>query len=247
MLLSLADININFKNFSALRNISFDLSYNEIMGIVGESGSGKTTLARFIAGLETAQSGRFDFCGTRQPLQANKRDFQQQAMHLQMVFQNPYASLNPRLSVYESVAEGLVLQGQSEIPARVRRQFEAVGLDSAMIHRYPHEFSGGQRQRIAIARALVMQPDLLICDEAISALDVSIQAQIVSLLYRLQQDQGFSILFIAHDLAMVRALTQRVIIMQAGEIVEQGETSAVFSAPQHSYSKKLLAAQPSLP
>jgi ABC-type dipeptide/oligopeptide/nickel transport system ATPase subunit len=250
MLLDVRGLSVNFGRRTALSNASFSLAEGEVLGVVGESGSGKTTLARAIAGLQTFQQGEITLAGAALNPASAMRDFVGQASVLQMVFQDPQASLNPRRTVFESVAEGLLLAAKrpdvdsGDIAQRVLKMLQAVGLSAAMAQRYPHQFSGGQRQRIAIARALVMQPKLLICDEAVSALDVSVQAQILNLLQALQREQGFSLLFIAHDLAVVRYLSDSVLVMRQGEIVEQGRCEEVFAAPRHAYTRQLIAAQP---
>lgn len=243
-LLQVDNLSLQFAEKIAVKQASFALSRGEVMGIVGESGSGKTSLARAIAGLQDFQQGNIILKGNSLARQSRQRDFAQQAGVLQMVFQDPQASLNPRRSIFESVAEGLILAQHDNVEAAVLDMLAAVGLSPSMAGRYPHQFSGGQRQRIAIARALVMQPDLLICDEAVSALDVSVQAQIINLLQSLQQQLSFSLLFIAHDLAVVRYIADRVLVMHQGEIVEQGPCTDVFDHAQHAYTRRLLAAQP---
>ncbi|MCL4155168.1 UNVERIFIED_CONTAM: hypothetical protein GTU68_005089 [Idotea baltica] len=217
----------------------------ETVAIVGESGSGKSTLAKTLLCLEHATSGQALFkgedllCMTPTRLFEIRRD-------LQMVFQDPTQSLNPRMSIFEIISEAFVIHTdilpKSNWKARVCELLEQVGLEADHIHRYPHQFSGGQRQRIAIARSLALEPKLIICDEAVSALDVSIQAQILSLLTSLQDRLGLSYLFIAHDLPLVRDFAHRVVVMQGGEVVEQGPVAKIFDTPCHEYTQNLLAA-----
>ncbi len=213
--------------------------------MVGESGSGKSTLARTLLRLEKPDSGKALWKG-RDLVTMPARDLLAVRREIQMVFQDPTQSLNPRMSVYQLISEGWDIHGL--IPDRkARRQrvaelLEQVGLLAEHASRYPHQFSGGQRQRIAIARALALEPDLIICDEAVSALDVSVQAQVMALLDDLRERLGISYLFIAHDLGVVRDFADTVVVMKAGEIVERGPTEAIFLAPRHPYTQRLLAA-----
>ncbi|WLQ40817.1 ABC transporter ATP-binding protein [Streptomyces laculatispora] len=217
---------------AAVDGVSLTVRHGETLGIVGESGSGKTTLGRMLVGLLEPTSGRL----TR-------------VDRVQMVFQDPVSSLNPRRSVGESVADPLRARGQRDegaIRARVRELLERVGLDPEQYDRYPHEFSGGQRQRVGIARALAAEPRLIVCDEAVSALDVTTQAQVTALLAELQRELGLALVFIAHDLAVVRQVSDRVAVMRHGRIVEEGPVEQVYGEPRAPYTKQLLAAVPAL-
>jgi ABC-type oligopeptide transport system ATPase subunit len=230
----------------AVEGVSFKVMPGETLSIVGESGCGKTTTGRTIIGLEEATAGRVAFQG--QDLASHRgndrRDF---FTKVQMIFQDPYSSLNPRMSVREILAEPLKVHNlvpRAGIDARVADLLRKVNLPVEFASRYPHEFSGGQRQRISIARALAMDPKLIICDEAVSALDVTIKAQVINLLMDLQQELGLSYLFISHDMAVVERISHRVAVMFLGQIVEIGRREDVFERPQHPYTKKLLAAVP---
>ncbi|MCB1311076.1 MAG: ABC transporter ATP-binding protein [Sedimentitalea sp.] len=227
---------------TAVDGVSFTLARGETLGVVGESGSGKSTLARLVMGFERPDAGRVLFDGQDNndlppaALRAARRRFQ-------MVFQDPFGSLDPRRRVGWSVAEPLrALKGTEDPAPRVAEALEQVGLRAAHAGRYPHEFSGGQRQRIAIARAIITRPALLVADEAVSALDVSVQAQILNLLMDLQEELGLAILFISHDLAVVASTCDRLLVMQGGRVLEAGETGAVLDAPGHDYTRTLLAA-----
>jgi oligopeptide/dipeptide ABC transporter ATP-binding protein len=231
----------------ALNNVSFDIQRGETLGLVGESGSGKTTTGRVLVGLIPATSGSvtlFGHCITAADARARLALVRSR---LQLVFQDPYASLNPRMRIGNAIAEPLDIQGsysRRDRADRVAELLELVGLPKISAERYPHEFSGGQRQRIVIARALALNPEFVVCDEPVSALDVSMQAQIVNLLLDLQDRLGLSYLFIAHDLAVVRAVSTRIAVMYAGSIVETAPKSKLYSNPQHPYSKALLDAVP---
>ncbi|MEU6343047.1 ABC transporter ATP-binding protein [Streptomyces sp. NPDC046977] len=221
--------------FAAVDDVSLTVRAGETLGVVGESGSGKTTLGRMLVGLLEPTGGEIRREGGR--------------TGLQMVFQDPVSSLNPRRSIGESIADPLRTAGvldDAGVVARVRELLERVGLDPAWYHRYPHEFSGGQRQRVGIARALAPEPRLIVCDEPVSALDVTTQAQVVALLGELQRELGIALVFIAHDLAVVRQVSDRVAVMHAGRIVEHGPADQVYDAPGHPYTRGLLAAVPVL-
>ncbi len=227
----------------AVDDVSFDVMPGETLGLVGESGSGKSTTGRLVMGLEEPDAGRVVFDGTDlTALSASRRKPFRRRM--QIVFQDPYAALNPRMRVGDFVAEPLVVHGMESGPDRVASLFRTVGLDPAFMQRFPHEFSGGQRQRIGIARAIALRPQFLVADEPITALDVSIQAQIVNLFQDLQESMGLALMFIAHDLSMVRYLCSRVAVMLRGRIVEMGPTEAVFGNAQHPYTQALLSAVP---
>lgn len=233
------------ETFRAVKGVSFQLRKGESLGLVGESGCGKSTLTRAILGLEEIQGGEIRAFGA--PV---GRDFPNALRSgIQVVFQDPYSSFNPRWKVARLVAEPFHLMAQrpEDWRDRVAKVLEDVGIGAEAMDRYIHEFSGGQRQRIAIARALILRPEIVILDEAVSALDVSIRAQILDLLADLQAEYGLSYLFISHDLSVVRSITDRVMVMRAGEIVEQGPTDQVFDAPQNDYTKELIAAAPVLP
>jgi len=227
----------------ALDGVSLTVGAGEVVGLVGESGCGKSTLARTVLQLVRPTSGRILLGGTPIDGQASP-DWRRR---LQMVFQDPYASLNPRFTVFAALAEPFRVHRlcpDAEVPARVAALMESVGLPAALRDRYPHEFSGGQRQRIAIARALGVGPQVLIADEPVSALDVSIQAQILNLLARIVRERRLGLLFIAHDLSVVRHLSDRVAVMHLGRIVEQGPAGEVIGRPQHPYTRALVSAIP---
>jgi oligopeptide transport system ATP-binding protein len=230
----------------AVDGVSLQLNAGETLGIVGESGSGKSTLARGILGLVPVTRGAVYFDGERidDLYESLRREYRQQ---MQMVFQDPFASLNPRMTVAQIIREPLDLFNRH--PARERamhvlRLMELVGLNPRFVNRYPHEFSGGQRQRIGIARALALEPRVLVLDEPVSALDVSIQAQVINLLAELRSQLGLAYLFIAHDLSVVRHLCDRVGVMYLGRIVEMGPSEAIFTNPKHPYTQALLSAIP---
>lgn len=233
----------------ALADASFYLRRGETVGIVGESGSGKSTLARTLLGLETPTSGTVHFHG-KNLFGLSALEFAKSRRGIQVVFQDPTASLNPRMTIEEIISEPWAIHPDVLPKLKWRMQvgelLEQVGLEPGHAIRYPHQFSGGQRQRIAIARALALRPEIIICDEAVSALDVSIQAQVIALLKKLKADFGLSYLFIAHDLPVVRDFADRLIVMFQGKIVEQGTTKELFTNPQHEYTKELLGAYPKI-
>ena len=231
---------------AALAGVDFELHAGRSLGIVGESGSGKSTLARLVMALERPSAGRVRFDGV--DLHAlDAAALRRARAGFQMVFQDPYGSLDPRRSVLQTVAEPLrALQGAgaAEQRTRVAEALEAVGLSAADGARYPHEFSGGQRQRIAIARALVTRPRLIVADEPVSALDVSVQAQVLNLLRELQQRYGLAYLFISHDIAVVDLVCDEVLVLQHGRVVESGPPERLFTAPEHPYTRRLVEAVP---
>jgi oligopeptide/dipeptide ABC transporter ATP-binding protein len=231
----------------AVDDVSFDVAQGETLGLVGESGCGKTTAGRSILRLIEPTAGEVSFRGD-DVLAASGERLRVMRRHMQIIFQDPYASLNPRMSVLDIVGEGLrvhrLVRGRGELRDRVAALLETVRLDPGYINRYPHEFSGGQRQRIGIARAISLEPDFIVCDEAVSALDVSIQAQVVNLLMDLRERLGLSYLFVAHDLSVVRHISHRVAVMYLGKIVEIGATADIFARPKHPYTVSLLSAVP---
>ena len=232
------------ETLKAVDHVSFTINQGETLGLVGESGSGKTTLGRTVLQLEQATAGRIYFDGT-EITQLSAKEKRAIQARMQIIFQDPYASLNPKRTAIEQVMEPLSLRfSKEEAKQRATDMLAKVGIDGEAIHKYPREFSGGQRQRIGIARAVVMEPDFILCDEPISALDVSIQAQIINLLVELQESLGLTYLFISHDLSMVRYISDRIAVMYLGRLVELGPTNELFNNPQHAYTKKLLSAIP---
>ena len=231
----------------AVDDVSLDIAPREIVGLVGESGSGKSTLGKTMLGLHDKTAGDVVYKGETLPRRYGPADFQRYARAMQMIFQDPYSSLNPRMTVGEIVAEGLRLHtdlASREIRERVSDWLERVGLNAGHTSRYPHEFSGGQRQRIGIARALIMEPEFVVCDEPISALDVSVQAQVVNLLGELKESLGLTMLFIAHDLSMVRYISDRMAVMYLGSLIELGPANRVFFHPKHPYTQMLVGSNP---
>ncbi|MED4126952.1 MULTISPECIES: ABC transporter ATP-binding protein [Shouchella] len=231
----------------AVDDISFELNEGETVSIVGESGCGKSTTGRAILRLDEPTEGMVEFEG-EDILSLNRAKMRKKRDDMQIIFQDPYASINPRQTVRQVLSEALTIQNIA--PARehdgiIRELMKTVGLGEHQIDRFPHEFSGGQRQRVGIARALAVNPKLIICDEAVSALDVSIQAQVINLLKKLQRERKLTYLFISHDLGVVRHISDRVIVMYLGKIVEMGDKKSVFDNPQHPYTKALLSAIPS--
>jgi peptide/nickel transport system ATP-binding protein/oligopeptide transport system ATP-binding protein len=236
----------NTTQVTALNDVSIALNAGTTLAVVGESGSGKSTLARCLLQLQPIDSGEVLFAGQNlamlhgAQLRAVRKD-------LQMVFQDPFASLNPRMRVGAIVGEGLLIHGLGDAAAQQQQviaMLKRVGLSEADMQKYPHEFSGGQRQRIGIARALVLKPKVVVCDEPVSALDVSIQAQILLLLKELQQEMALSYLFISHDLRVVRHIADDIVGMYQGQVVERGAIASIYDNPQHAYTQKLLAAIP---
>ena len=259
-LLTVRDLKVHFKLASdslvpwsparvlkAVDGVSFDIMPGETLGIVGESGCGKSTLARGLLNLIPATSGQISWQG--QDLQArDKASWQTVRKSVQMIFQDPLASLDPRMTVGRIIAEPLKTHypdmPSTEVAQKVRQMMKRVGLTEQQFNRYPHEFSGGQCQRIGIARALVLGPKLVICDEPVSALDVSIQAQIINLLKELQAEMGLALVFIAHDLAVVKHISQRIMVMYLGRVVELAQKEALYATPRHPYTQALLSAIP---
>lgn len=233
---------------AAVDNVSFTLEKGKVLGLVGESGSGKTTLGKIIVGLYSPDSGKMTFSGK------NLLDFSriQRATNIQMIFQNPFASLNPRLSVHtilrEVVKNKLKISGETkkekEIGEEIENILNTVGLSGDILDSYPHQFSGGQRQRIGLARALLMRPEIIVADEPVSSLDISIQAQILNLFMELKEKFSLSYIFISHDMAVVNFVSDDIMIMQRGRIIEKGETRKIISSPEASYTKELLEAVP---
>jgi len=231
----------------AVDDVSFTLARGETLGIVGESGSGKSTLARMLVRLETPTSGQALLDG-QDVFAMRGDDLVALRRRMQMVMQDPYTSLNPRMTVGDIIGEPFEIHPEAlprgQRAARVRELLDLVGLSPEHLNRYPHQFSGGQRQRIGIARALALSPQIVVCDEPVSALDVSIQAQVINLLEQLQAQLGLSLIFIAHDLSVVRHISSRVAVMYQGRIVESGPTEDVYNHPAHPYTQNLLAAAP---
>lgn len=235
---------VEMRAVKAVNNVSFKLEKGRTLGLVGESGCGKSTLGKVAAGILPPSSGEVLLEG--QPVMVNGH---KATTRIQTVFQDPFASLDPRMKVGDAVSEGPIANGLVDAKnavSYVAEWFARVGLDPSFAGRYPHQFSGGQRQRIAIARALAMQPDLLICDEPVASLDVSIQAQIINLFLELRKDLDLTCLFISHDLSVVRHVSDRVAVMYLGRLVEEGETQAIFEKPAHPYTKALLGSVPKL-
>lgn len=242
----------HFAGRSVLRDISFTVRHAKTLGIVGESGSGKTTLVRCLLRAIDPDTGTIRFqgrTGSHNLEQLSAKDLRPLRRELQMVFQDPFASLNPRMTVAQMLEEPLIvhkLGDKSERRIKVTTMLERVQLDASALNRYPHAFSGGQRQRIGIARALILEPSLVICDESVAALDVSVQAQILDLLKALQVEMRLTYLFVAHDLSVVRHFCDDVLVLHDGAIVESGPVAETFTRPKHNYTKLLLSAVPSI-
>lgn len=235
------------KTLKAVNDISFDLKTSHTLGVVGESGSGKSTLARCVMGLYPDASGEIIYQG-KNILDANQRELKAYRRDVQMIFQDPYSSLNPRKKCKDIIASGIRnLLGEKDkkkIYKKVLETMEICGLSEYHMERYPHEFSGGQRQRISIARALAVDPKIIVADEPTSALDVSIQAQIINLMENLQKDLGLSMIFISHDLSVVRHVAEEVLVMYHGKCVEYADSEEIFENPKEAYTKKLLSSVP---
>ena len=250
-LLKVTDLCKSFADQPVVKSVSFDVSESTTLGIVGESGSGKTTLVRSILRAIDPDTGsvRYNSRGGWQNLEElSAKALLPLRREIQMIFQDPFASLNPRMTVQAILEEPLIIHGlgdKSWRKQRVAEMLEKVQLDASSASRFPHAFSGGQRQRVGIARALILEPRLVVCDESVSALDVSVQAQILDLLASLQAELGLTYLFVAHDLRVVREFCDDVLVMYAGSIVEQGPVAEIFENPQHDYTKLLLSAIPS--
>ncbi len=259
-LLSCSSLNVIFnegiksgknKQHQALKDVSFTLAENEVLGVVGESGSGKSTLARTILQLQKPTSGKLEFAGSDYS-SLNKQQQQKMRKDIQLIFQDPLDALNPRMTISQIIAEPLhnlmpvlgAKLSKQQITEKVSEMMLAIGLQAAQLNRYPHEFSGGQCQRIGIARAMIVDPKLLVCDEPVSALDVSIQAQIINLLMDLKEQTQMSMIFISHDLSIVRQICDRILVLYNGEIVEMGKAEDIYQNPQHDYTKKLLDSIP---
>jgi peptide/nickel transport system ATP-binding protein len=233
--------------FKAVSNISFKLYEGETMGLVGESGCGKSTLGKAILQLDKATSGTIFYRG-HDLQKMSKREIRKLRKEIQIIFQDPFASLNPRLTVGEAILEPMVVHSlynnTTERIQKVKDLLKKVGLDASSFDRYPHEFSGGQRQRIGIARTIALQPKLIVCDESVSALDISVQAQVLNLLNALKEEFKFTYIFISHDLAVVKYMADQLLIMNQGKIVESGEADDIYKAPKNTYTKRLINAIP---
>jgi ABC-type glutathione transport system ATPase component len=231
----------------AVDDVAFDIRAGETLGLVGESGSGKSTLGRLILRLVEPTSGSIRFAG-RDLLAASGGELRRLRREMQIIFQDPFSSLDPRMRIEDLIAEPLIIHGEGKASgganAKVAELLRAVGLDASAMRRYPHEFSGGQRQRIVIARALALRPKFIVCDEPVSALDVSVGAQIVNLLAQLQREFGLTYLFISHSMPIVRYLSTRIAVMHGGRILELNSTEQITENPQHRYTKAILTATP---
>ena len=237
----------NGRFLHAVDGVNLEIPEGKTLGVVGESGCGKSTLGRVVMGLLPATSGEIHFDG-QDIVKCSKREFKEVRKKVQMIFQDPYSSLDPRMSIYELIAEPLiqnhVCANRTEILDRVQKLMDTVGLAQRYINSYPHELDGGRRQRIGIARALILNPEFVVCDEPVSALDVSIQAQILNLLMDLQESMNLTYMFITHDLSVVRHISNEIMVMYLGKCVERAEAKEIFRNPVHPYTKALLAAIP---
>ncbi|NQX89214.1 MAG: ABC transporter ATP-binding protein [Halioglobus sp.] len=249
-LISIRNLSTHFKQgqqvVKAIDDVSFDIQRGEVMGLVGESGSGKSTLGRSILGLVAVAAGQVVF-DSEEVISREANDLKRLRRRMQIIFQDPFASLNPRMTVHDTLAEPLLVHGMEHrrsVTASVLQLMDDVGLARSFVRKYPHEFSGGQRQRIAIGRALATRPEFVVADEPVSALDVTIQAQILTLMQQLAGEYGLTLLFISHDLAVVRQLADRIVVLNRGKIVEQASTEALFAYPQQPYTRQLLDAIP---
>ena len=258
-LLEIKNLNVTYKTkkgligkiqtVHAVNNVSLDIHKGEILAIAGESGCGKSTLAKAIMKLVQSDSGEILLNGENVLNLKHNKDLKKFYQNVQIIFQNPYSSLNPKMKIGEILKEPLIINKnlkKEEINKIVEEKIEKVGLDKSVLNLYPHEFSGGQRQRIAIARSLILNPEFIIADEPVSALDVSIQAQIINLLKQLKEDFNLTFLFISHDLSVIKYLSDRIAIMYLGEVVEIGDTEEIFKDPKHPYTKALLSSVPEL-
>lgn len=231
---------------TAVRDVSFTVARGECLAVVGESGAGKSTVGRMVLRLIRPDTGRVVFDGV-DVLGLPGREMRRLRQRMQMIFQDPYSSLDPRMNIADAVAEPLLVHTDLDRAARARRAaelLERVGIGQEYLHRYPAELSGGQLQRAAIARALTLRPSLIVCDEPVAALDVSVRAQVLNLLRELQEEFGLSYLFISHDLALVEVIADRVLVMAGGQVVEEGDIRQIFRSPREEYTKRLLAAVP---
>lgn len=261
ILLSVKDLKVHFDIFKqgampwtkpetlkAVDGVSFDLYEGETLGVVGESGCGKSTLARAVIRMLPAREGKVLWMGEQDLVKANAKELQKVRSDVQMIFQDPLASLNPRMTIGQIIAEPLVTHypdtPKEEVTEKVKAMMKRVGLLPNQINRYPHEFSGGQCQRIGIARALIIEPKLVICDEPVSALDVSIQGQVINLLMELQKEMGLSLIFIAHDLSVVRHISTRIMVLYLGNVAEVSPAEELYKKPMHPYTQALISAVP---
>ncbi|MGZ5247592.1 MAG: ABC transporter ATP-binding protein, partial [Flavitalea sp.] len=247
-ILEVENLIVSYGKFNAVDGVSFEIKRGETIGLVGESGCGKTTLGRAVLRLIEPSAGKIVVEGT-DISHLTEKDIRSLRKRMQIIFQDPYSSLNPKIRIGTALNE--VLQIHSKLNPQQRKQkimelLIRVGLMESHYDRYPHEFSGGQRQRIVIARALILEPSFVICDESVSALDVSVQAQVLNLLNELKADFGFAALFISHDLSVVRYISDRILVMKQGRIVESGESEKVYNHPEHTYTKQLLQAIPGI-
>jgi len=235
------------REICAVQDVSFSIFEGETLGLVGESGCGKSTIGRLVLGLLAPSAGVVRYRGMPVPTTPGRAEWRMLRREMQMVFQDPYGALNPRLAIGAQIREVLDTHGvgaPKERPDRIRALLKAVGLESHMLTRYPHQMSGGQLQRVVIARALAVSPSFLVCDEPVSALDVSIQAQVINLLQDLQEERNLTYFFISHDLGIVRHICDRIVVMYLGRTVESGPADALFAAPKHPYTRALIAAAP---